>query len=724
MNRTFKLFVVTSCFLLLFTATSFAKSSKVRVVWQADPARQATIGWDQMSGGDVMLVYGIKNGDATKLDQSAAVARTEDYMGMNNQYVHLEGLKPDTAYAFVVRDSEGETEQYWFRTAPDKPQPFTFIAGGDTKTSNEEVRKRYRRSNKFVPKLRPLFVVFAGDITSSGHDPEQWQKWLNDWSVDTTSDDGRMYPIVPVRGNHEPDSEICDKLFGLFDAKNYFAFNVGGDLMRVYVLNSEINLERANKNVGRTDLTPALLEQTAWFKADLEANPQPTFKITSFHKPFRPHTSKKAENDYIYDLWAQLLYDHGMSLAIEGDSHMHKITYPVRPSKGPGSSEGFIRDDERGTIFIGEGSWGAGTRDADDAKPWTLQAASITQFKWIRVYPDHFEIRTVETDDPTGVGSNSEDDVFATPKNIRFFKPKGGSEAVRFPFTKTKTSEVKKSQPTGPTHADVSYGPHKLQAIDFWAAEGEGPRPLLVHIHGGGWIGGDKKVKPTAYQPFLEKGISYASVNYRLTGEVPLPAPVHDAARALQFIRSKAAEWNINKDRIALTGGSAGACTSMWLLLHDDLADADSDDPIARESTRVSAAAVGGGQTSIDPKVIVEWLGSNVLKHRMINMAVGEETIAGAIKNYEQHRELYHEFSPYNHLDGDDPPLLMTYGNDMTLPSKNAGHGIHHPVYGVKMKEKADAAGHECHLLIKGVSKSEKYSDVNSFLMDKLLGPE
>ncbi len=274
-----------------------------------------------------------------------------------------------------------------------------------------------------------------------------------------------------------------------------------------------------------------------------------------------------------------------------------------------------------------------------------------------------------------------------------------------------------------PTHADVAYGPDKMNVIDFWKAEGEGPRPLLVYIHGGGWIGGDKKRVKRDVQPFLDKGISYASVNYRLTGQAPLPAPVHDAARAIQFIRSKATDWNIRKDRIALTGGSAGACTSMWLLTHDDLADPKSEDPVARESTRVTAAAVAGGQTSIDPKQIEPWLGPNVLKHNMINMAVGERTIEGALKNYEQHKELYFEFSPYNHVTKDDPPLLMSYGNNMNLPSENAGHGIHHPVYGVKMKEKCDSVGQECHLIIKGVSKSAAYGSANEFLFAKLLAP-
>ena len=272
-----------------------------------------------------------------------------------------------------------------------------------------------------------------------------------------------------------------------------------------------------------------------------------------------------------------------------------------------------------------------------------------------------------------------------------------------------------------PTQANVAYGTHERNVLDFYKAKGDGPRPLLVYIHGGGWTGGDKKQDPKGFQPFLDKGISYAAINYRLTPDNPLPAPVHDAARAIQFIRTKAAEWNIDTKHIALTGGSAGACTSMWLLLHDDLADPKATDPVLRESTRVCAAAVSAGQVSIDPKVCEEWLGPNVLKHRMINLAVGEKTIEGALANYEKHRPLYVEFSAYNHVDAKDPPLLMTYGADMTLPSKDAGHGIHHPVYGVKLKEKSDKLGHECHLLIPGVSKSDKYATANEFLMSKLL---
>src|SRR5204863_450529 len=79
---------------------------------------------------------------------------------------------------------------------------------------------------------------------------------------------------------------------------------------------------------------------------------------------------------------------------------------------------------------------------------------------------------------------------------------------------------------------------------------------------------------------FLDKGISVAAINYRFVQhgveeklEPPVKAPLEDAARALQFVRSKAGEWNIDKKRIGATGGSAGGCSSLWLAFHDDLAD-------------------------------------------------------------------------------------------------------------------------------------------------------
>lgn len=274
------------------------------------------------------------------------------------------------------------------------------------------------------------------------------------------------------------------------------------------------------------------------------------------------------------------------------------------------------------------------------------------------------------------------------------------------------------------TYRNVAYDEHERNVLDFWRAEGKGPRPLLVYIHGGGWTKGDKDaaswVRPD-FQSFLDRGISCAAINYRFTPDHSLPTPVHDAARAIQFLRSKAEAWGIKADRIVLTGGSAGACTSMWIACHDDLADPDSEDPVERESTRVQGAVALSGQTSIDPPVIKNWLGPKVLEHRMIPMAVGLTSMDKAQEDYAEHEAIYREFSPINHVSVDDPPIFLSYPADMTLPSKDAGHGIHHGVYGVKMKEKCDEVGQECHLFIPESSQSTTYESPEAFLFEMLL---
>ncbi len=274
-----------------------------------------------------------------------------------------------------------------------------------------------------------------------------------------------------------------------------------------------------------------------------------------------------------------------------------------------------------------------------------------------------------------------------------------------------------------PTHADVAYADAPECRLDLWIADEAGPRPLLVWIHGGGWTRGDKRSAATQVSRFLNHGISVASINYRHTPACPLPAPVHDAARAVQYLRFRAADWNIRTDRIALTGGSAGGCTSAWLLFHDDLADPDAADPVQRESTRVCAAAVASAQMAIDPKMIEPWLGPAVLQHRMIWCAVGEPNMKDALEHYDRHAERYREFSPICHMTADDPPLLMTYPADMTLPARNAGHAIHHGLFGIKVQERAQDLGIECHLIIPGTSQSDRYTSIDEFLIDRLQAP-
>lgn len=106
-----------------------------------------------------------------------------------------------------------------------------------------------------------------------------------------------------------------------------------------------------------------------------------------------------------------------------------------------------------------------------------------------------------------------------------------------------------------PTLSDVRYGEHERHVLDFWKAQSDTPTPLVFVIHGGGWVIGSKE-KVTGFVDIgalLKADISVVSINYRLIRNVkdvvpPVKAPLHDAARALQFVRSKADEWNIDTE--------------------------------------------------------------------------------------------------------------------------------------------------------------------------------
>src|SRR5688500_14833362 len=155
----------------------------------------------------------------------------------------------------------------------------------------------------------------------------------------------------------------------------------------------------------------------------------------------------------------------------------------------------------------------------------------------------------------------------------------------------------------------AKYGPHERNVLDLWKAKSDKLAPLVVFIHGGGFRGGSKEaLSPALLDGLLAKGISVMAINYRLSPEVSFPAHYTDCARAIQFARSKATEWNLDPMRVGAAGSSAGAGTSLWIGFHDDMADPASDDPVLRQSTRLSCMAVQGGQSTYDPRVIKEWV--------------------------------------------------------------------------------------------------------------------
>ena len=137
-----------------------------------------------------------------------------------------------------------------------------------------------------------------------------------------------------------------------------------------------------------------------------------------------------------------------------------------------------------------------------------------------------------------------------------------------------------------PTFQDVAYGDHERDVVDLYQADSEGLTPVYVYIHGGGFRGGDKAgISQVLLKGCLEAGISVAAINYPLSGTDRYPAAMEHSQRAIQFIRWKSEEWNLDASRVAAGGGSAGAGISMWIGFRGEEAEPESEDPVARQST-------------------------------------------------------------------------------------------------------------------------------------------
>lgn len=260
-----------------------------------------------------------------------------------------------------------------------------------------------------------------------------------------------------------------------------------------------------------------------------------------------------------------------------------------------------------------------------------------------------------------------------------------------------------------PSLEDVPYGKHSRQVLDFYKADSDNPTPLVFYIHGGAWVKYDKMLMwkhLKGVKRLLDDGISIVSINYRYLAdsddkEAPVSAPLNDAARALQFVRSKAKEWNIDPEKIGASGTSAGAFSSLWLAFHEDMADPKSKDPIARESTRLFCVAANLAQTTLDPKLFREWI---------VNCSYGGHAFGlkyGDIKEFSAKRSkllpLIEKYSPYSHVSKDDPPVYLIY-NKPPVFGKHVRDPTHSANYGVKLQEQCQELKVSCELVYPGAS--------------------
>jgi acetyl esterase/lipase len=259
--------------------------------------------------------------------------------------------------------------------------------------------------------------------------------------------------------------------------------------------------------------------------------------------------------------------------------------------------------------------------------------------------------------------------------------------------------------------------------MDVWLAKSDEPTPVLVSIHGGGFRGGNKSVSGGILKACLESGISVVAITYRLSDEAIAPAQFLDSARAIQFIRHNVKQWNLDPTRIAATGGSAGAGISLWLGFHDDLADPDNEDPVLRQSTRLTCMAVYNGQTSYDPRFIRDLFpDTTTYKESALAQLFGVDLNKLDDLPQEKYR-LFEEVSALPHLTKEDAPAALFYASKLETPITSQGIGIHHPRFGKALKEKMDELGIEC-AVHTGIPRNDEWTKLTVDFVKKHLGVE
>lgn len=250
------------------------------------------------------------------------------------------------------------------------------------------------------------------------------------------------------------------------------------------------------------------------------------------------------------------------------------------------------------------------------------------------------------------------------------------------------------------TFENEQYGNHERNTFDIWLAESTNPTPLVIYIHGGGFVGGDKSKYYSSEDlvRFLNSGVSVATINYRFLNEPPygILASLNDSKRCLQYIRYHAKKYNIDKTRIACSGGSAGAGTALWLAFSNDMADPANADPVLKESTRLLCAGAFATQSTYD---ICQWddiIGLPKDKSPEEILAIGR---AFGIKSATRD-EIYHlseiraELDFLGKMDRTSPPIFVFNKQAAVVPT-NQDELHHHPYHARALKEKAEKVGIE-----------------------------
>jgi acetyl esterase/lipase len=261
--------------------------------------------------------------------------------------------------------------------------------------------------------------------------------------------------------------------------------------------------------------------------------------------------------------------------------------------------------------------------------------------------------------------------LFAAPPAPSATSTQPGSTLTRSTAGPTRTSTALASTPTGPTATARPPGAHQTDVtyctpqdgvqlkMDVYPAQNAvGPAPVVVYVHGGGWMSGSKNddIARAFFGELTHRGFLVASLNYRLAPQYTFPAQIEDVKCAIRHLRANAASYNLDPENIGAMGGSAGGHLVSLLATTDASVGWDTGE-YADQSSRIQAVIHMYGPSDL-LALFKNW-----------QQPIGEQ-VFGASSNTDP---LLESYSPLTYITPDDPPFLILQGDvDGVVPTEQA----------------------------------------------------
>jgi len=212
-------------------------------------------------------------------------------------------------------------------------------------------------------------------------------------------------------------------------------------------------------------------------------------------------------------------------------------------------------------------------------------------------------------------------------------------------------------------HRDLAYveNGHERQKLDLYLPEkAEGPLPVIIWIHGGGWAAGSKDQCPPLRQGFISKGYAVASLGYRLSSHAIFPAQIEDCKAGIRWLRAHAKDYGLDPDRFGVWGSSAGGHLVALVGTSGGVKDFDVGGNLD-VSSGVQAVCDFYGPTDLIRFVSTPGFESHATERSP------ESHLLGGLAT--ERKELAAKANPITYVDKNDPPFLIVHGDkDTTVP--------------------------------------------------------